>query len=73
MTYNQAGRKKIIKIAINRLKDSMKNIKIDMTFGNKEGEYIYINMELVLTEKSLASSMQRRANEETIYRNIFTG
>lgn len=73
MIYNQAGRKKIIKIAINRLKDSMKNIKIDMTFGNKEGEYIYINMELVLTEKSLASSMQRRANEETIYRNIFTG
>lgn len=52
MTYNQAG-KKFIKIAINtinRLKDSMKNIKIDMTFGNKEGEYIYENMELVLTQ-----------------------
>ncbi|MEF2292228.1 MULTISPECIES: hypothetical protein [Virgibacillus] len=51
ISINPDGSRSILFLAINRLKDSMKNIKFDMTFGNQEGEYIFENMELVLTEE----------------------
>ncbi|WP_121640021.1 hypothetical protein [Virgibacillus sp. Bac330] len=51
ISINPDGSRSILFLAINRLKDSMKNIKFDMTFGNQEGEYIFENKELVLTEE----------------------
>ncbi|API93677.1 MULTISPECIES: hypothetical protein [Virgibacillus] len=50
ISVNPDGSRSILFLAINRLKDPIKNITFDMTFGNKEGEYIYENEKLVLTE-----------------------
>ncbi len=37
-------------LAINRLKDPIKNIAFDLTLGNQDGEYIFENYEIDLTE-----------------------
>lgn len=37
-------------LAINRLKDPIRNIAFDFTFGNQDGEYIFENFEVDLTE-----------------------
>ncbi|WP_106496028.1 hypothetical protein [Lentibacillus sp. Marseille-P4043] len=51
ISINPDGSHSIIFLAINRLKDPIKNVSFNMTFGNKNGEYIWEDSETSLPEK----------------------
>lgn len=50
IAYFEDGSTSIVFLAINRLDKGMKNVSFDLTFGHQNGEYIFENVEVYLSE-----------------------
>lgn len=50
--HDQAGEVRLVLLGINRLTSPIKNISFNFTLGNKQGEYVWENQEVTMSEDS---------------------
>lgn len=61
VVYYEDNSISLMLLAINRLKDPIQNIAFDFTLGNQEGEYIFENFEVDLTEDYMGTLQKNGA------------
>ncbi|GEM_PF-3491720 len=51
ISENEDGSSSLIFLAINRIQDGIKNVSFNLTMGNQDGEYIFQDVEIYMSEE----------------------